>query len=139
MAREMTIRDLKEKVQARMAADLAERMADLQKYAEQVELFEEVTGLEMVSSQLDLRYGNALRITRDQLPAIRKAVGRLEVSGKSIAGDFDRTNEVQVSVRPKAEKFNKLEFTYRSKFRNGGKCKVVEQQGSSYKTLVCSV
>lgn len=138
MAREMTIRDLKEKVQAGMAADFAQRMAEMKEYAEQVELFEEVTGLEFVRSQWDLRYGNTLEVTRDQLPAIRKAVGRLEISGKCIANDFDRTNEVRVTVKPKSDKFKRLEFAYRTKFRNGGKCKVVEQV-STYKSLVCSV
>lgn len=139
MTRTLSLRDLKEKVQANMAADFAQRLAEIEEYAEQVEAFEEVTGLEFVRSQWDLRYGSALEITRDQLPLIRKAVGRLEISGKSVAGDFDRTNEVRVTVKPKAEKFKRLEFAYRTKFRNGGKCKVVEQQGSSYKTLVCSV
>ena len=138
MAREMTIRDLRDKVQARLAAEFAERLADLEKYAEQIREFEEVSGIEMVQSQWDLRYGNSLRITREQLPMIRKAVGRLVISGKNLAGDFDQTGEVQVSVQPKAEKFNKLEFVYRTKFRNGGKCKVVEQT-SKYKSLVCSV
>jgi hypothetical protein len=139
MTRTLSLRDLKEKVQASIAADFASRMAEIKEYTEQVEAFEEVTGLEMVSSQWDLRYGNAMRITREQLPMIRKAVGRLEISGKSVAGDFDTTGEIQVLVRPKTEKFKRLEFIYRSKFRNGGKCKVVEQQGGSYKTLVCSV
>lgn len=139
MTRTLSLRDLKEKVQAGMAADFASRMAEIKEYAEQVEAFEEAAGIEFVKSQWDLRYGSALEITRDQLPLIRKVVGRLEVGGKSVTNDFDRTNEIRVTVKPKAEKFKRLEFAYRTKFRNGGKCKVVEQQGSSYKTLVCSV
>jgi len=139
MTRALSLRDLKEKVQAGMAADFAQRMAEVKEYAEQVEAFEDATGIEFVRSQWDLRYGSALEITRDQLPMIRKTVGRLEISGKSVAGDFDQTNEVRVTVKPKADKFKRLEFAYRTKFRNGGKCKVVEQQGTSYKTLVCGV
>jgi hypothetical protein len=79
-----------------------------------------------------------LEITREQLPMIRRVVGRLEINGKCIPSDFDQTNEVKVTVRPKAEKFKRLEFAYRTKFRKGGKCKVVKQV-STYQTLVCSV
>jgi len=135
----MTIREMREKAQASIATDFAERMDSLKKYSEQVELLQDATGIDFKVSVWSLRYASAFDVTRAQLPVLRKAVGRFEVYGKNVADDFETSNELTVMVRPKAEKFNKLRFVYRTKFRSGGKCKVIEQKQSSYKTLVCEV
>lgn len=136
---DLTIRDMREKAQAAIAKDFMGSMERLQKYAEQVELMQEETGIDFKVNQWTLRYGSSFDISRAQLPVLRKALGRLEVYGKNVADDFDTTGELVVTVKPKAEKFNQLRFVYRTKFRPGGKCKVVEQTQSSYKSLVCEV
>ena len=81
-----------------------------------------------------------VRVTKEQLPIVRKLFGRLTVTSKSLACDYERTNELCVYVRPTNEKYNAMSFSYRTK-HTGTKCKVVEQTSAaySYKTLVCEV
>ena len=84
----------------------------------------------------DMRWGGNLSMSREDLPALRKAVGRLKVTGKSVAYDYDRTNELVISVKPENEEFSELSFCYRAQLK-GTRCKV-ETQVSTYRTLVCS-
>jgi hypothetical protein len=105
---------------------------------EKMEAIEKVEAAGIELEQSDSSYlSYQHRVTREQLPLIRKIVGRVKVISKTVPYDFDRTGEVNVTVRPIAEAFKMLDFTYRTKFRNGGKCKVVETQSSTYKTIVC--
>jgi hypothetical protein len=132
-------RDMVARAKAAIAEDFASSLNRLYEFAKQVEQLEELTGLSFIKSQWGLRYGNSFDVERSQLPIIRKALGRLEMTGKDLAGDFDSSNEVCVTVKPKAKEFNRLRFVYRTKFRAGGKCKVVESTYTPYKSLVCSV
>ena len=134
MNREMLV-----KAQSDIANDFAGTLQNLKEFYNQVECAESLTGIEFVKNEWALRYRSSFDVTRNQLPALRKALGRLEMSGKDLANDFDKSNEVCVTVKPKAEKFNRLRFVYRTKFRNDGKCKVVEQESTKYKSLVCKV
>jgi hypothetical protein len=77
-----------------------------------------------------------LNVQKSQLSAIRKLFGRLTMMGKDTASDFDETNDIIVSMAPTDKKFSHMRFQYRTKYRRGGKCKVVSQV-EQYKSLVC--
>lgn len=83
-----------------------------------------------------LRYGGGLPISRADLGKLRKAVGRLKVSDKTIPWDYERSHELTIRVKPESEDFNTLSFYYRAPHKEG-RCKV-ETQVSTYQTLVCS-
>lgn len=77
-------------------------------------------------------------IERKQLPLVRRALGKLRLAGKSPAHDFDTSNRISVRMQPVSKRFSHMCFTYHTKFRKGGKCKVVTQEYKS-QSLVCEV
>lgn len=87
------------------------------------------------AEERSLRYSGSLRVDRKNLPKLRKAVGRLKVTTKSVPYNFDTTNELIIHVKPQDEAFSELSFYYRAPLK-GERCKV-ETQVSTYKTLVC--
>jgi hypothetical protein len=124
---------------AELASDFAARIAKVKEYAKQVKEVEEMTGLTLIRSYGSLKNSyDRIEIKREDLPKIRKAVGRLEMDGKYLPWNFESTKEICVEMNPKAEKFNRLRFMYRAKYRPGGKCEIVEQVSKS-KALVCKV
>jgi hypothetical protein len=121
---------------AGIAREFARKMERAQRYASQVQLVQDATGLKLVSPS-KIEYASRIQIDRKDLHAIRKVVGRMEMDGKYLPYDFDSTNEVCVEMKPKSEKFNTLTFLYRTPYK-AGKCKVVESV-STHKSLVCSI
>ena len=119
------------------AAEQAERVLV---YVEMVKSLESA-GLDMRRvDEWDVKSTSGIAVTRAELPTLRKVVGKLKVQYKSPAYDFDTTNELQVTIQP-VDKELPFSFTYRTKYRKGGKCKVVEQVSPAYvsKSLVCEV
>jgi hypothetical protein len=88
----------------------------------------------------DIQYGCPIKVGKHELTTVRKIVGRLKMAGKSLPGDFDKTREVVVTLKPMNSDFP-VSFEYRTKHRAGGKCEVHESTvpASTYKTLVCRV
>lgn len=81
-----------------------------------------------------------VKIDKSQLPIVRKLFGRLTVSGKHLPMDYERSNELCVTVQPVKDEHKVMSFIYRTKHA-GDKCRVVEQTSNAYtyKTLVCEV
>ena len=121
---------------ASVASTLAVRVENIRKYGAQVSaLLGEWGDKAPIVTQWDMEFQSSLEISRADLPKVRQICGRLRMNGKHVAGDFDETGEIKVTVRPMSEAFSRLSFTYRTKLR-GTKCHVVETR-SSYKSLVC--
>ena len=133
-----------------MSVNIAEILADIQataakksakvlKYAEMVGKLRAV-GIVKEPTKYDYLYVDSMTITRDELPKVRQALGRLKMTGKTTAHDFDSTNEILVSVQPMNKDFP-FTFVYRSKYRAGGKCRVVRNtyKPAAYESvsLVC--
>jgi hypothetical protein len=89
-------------------------------------------------TQWALEHNYDLPVDRSDLTKIRKVVGRLRMTAKCLAWDFDRSKELNVSLEP-CSKEMPIRFSYRTKFRKGGKCEVQEvvSQARVDKTLVC--
>lgn len=111
----------------------AEKMTTLVKRIAAIEKVE-ATGIELVKYEWDIPY--TFRIKREQLPALRKVVGRVQVTDTSVPSNYDDIKEVDVTIKPMADEFSDLRFTYRKPYNGTGKCKVVETT-QTYKTLVC--
>ena len=122
---------------ADVATYCANKVARIKKYHDQVCALE-VAGFPVQASEWKIRYQAEFEVSRKQLADLRKAVGRLQVEGKYVPGDFNRTSEVVVTVRPMSKDFDMLRFVYRAPFRGGGKCRV-ESVSSTYQTIVCKV
>lgn len=112
---------------------------DLERFRNRVDAIRKLenVGLDLVKDRWDIS-NYQYRVTRDQLPLIRKALGRLTMNGKTAAYDFDKTNEIEVTLSPMDKQFSDLRFVYRVKFRKGGKCRIIRSQ-SQYEnvSLVC--
>jgi len=86
-------------------------------------------------------------ITREQLPLVRAAVGRLRMVGKSLLDSWELSDEerrhggdwIKVTMRPIAGDLKEFSFAYHLPYREGGTCKIVEEplQQTTYRTLVC--
>ena len=93
-----------------------------------------------VATTYAIKYGYVIPIDKSDLPKVRSVVGRLRVTGKDASWDFDKTNELDVTVEP-VDKEYVATFSYRTKYRKGGKCEIVEtiNQASVSKRLVCNI
>jgi hypothetical protein len=96
---------------------------------------EAALGKSLIESRWHIGY--SLDVTKQDLPAIRKVVGRLTMTGKRLGCERVGEETVIVSLKPLAKEWSCLTFEYPVKYRPG-KCQIVEQPVSSYKTLVCS-
>ena len=87
-----------------------------------------------------LRWGYTVDVDKSQLTAIRGVVGRLKMRGKDAAHDFETSNEIAVKLEP-VDKSIPIVFEYRTKFRKGGKCEVVQtiSPASINTSLVCKL
>lgn len=132
-------------VVAEITEDFTAKIEKVRKYGKQVTRFVEACEAAGVTpprySNWDLKYGDSVSISRQQLPAIRKILGRLTVDGKCTAYDFEKSNELLVTVKPVSKDFDQLKFIYRTPYRAGGKChiKTVVSPATSHVTLVCRV
>ena len=71
-----------------------------------------------------------------QLPAIRRALGRLELWTKRPVEK--RRNKIWVVLRPADKAFQHLRFKYKSKLPAGTKCKIVTRRYNSRdRVIVC--
>lgn len=86
-----------------------------------------------------VRYGYSVDVNRKDLSKVRKVVGRLTMVGKDTAWDFDKTNELAVRLAPVDTTNFPVTFEYRTKYRKGGKCKLVQRvsPASISTSLVC--
>jgi hypothetical protein len=137
----MSIQTLVAEALASKARDMSRSIQRVIEYGDQVDSVVDLLNSADVTvsvTKWDIMYQDAIDIKRIDLPKIRAALGSLSVAGKAVAGDFNTTNEIVVTVQPKNPKFKDIRFRYRSPFRSGGKC-YVESQVSSYQTLVCRV
>ena len=82
-------------------------------------------------------YGGEIKIKREELPTLRKGVGKLKVVGKSPSYDYDNDSLVHVTVQPCGGAFKDLKFQYDTIYRGGKKCKVVQDPPSKTFSLVC--
>lgn len=136
----MTFSDNLAKAIARATRDFTRTVESVQEYGKQLEaLAGRVETIKVSDDEWNMRYQNTIRITREQLPELRKAVGRVKVDGKYLCDSTtDGKHMVNVTVRPVSKEFSALSFCYKAPLRAGGKCKVVETAHIS-KTLVCEV
>ena len=107
----------------------------LKRNAAAIAKLEELTGKSFCTSEYDVDTPY-FEIKREELPLIRKAVGRLSVIRKEVAWDYDTSNEIEVYIMPSSKDFDFITFRYRSKLRPSAKCKVVETK-STHRALVC--
>lgn len=109
---------------------------ELDSFAKKCEAIKKVeaAGFDLVKNQWYICCSH--EIPKERLGELRKIVGRVQVESKCPAGDFETTNELLIYIRPMSEEFKCMQFTYRTKFRGGGKCRVVTH-ASTYQTLVC--
>ena len=125
---------------AKIASDAAEKSQKIVAYVDMVKALEGA-GVDVSKiNKWDVQFCDTIEVPRHDLSKVRKVVGRLKMAGKSMAYDFDRTNEIQVTLQP-MDKALPFKFAYRTKFRKGGKCEVVENVQPAYvsKSLVCKV
>ena len=112
------------KMVAEVVAENAAKVAKMLKYDKMVSELE-AAGVDVHRlSEWDVKFLSFIDVQASELPAVRKVVGRLSVVGKDTAWDFDTTNELSVTVRPKSDDYP-FSFRYRTKYRKGGKCEVV--------------
>ena len=127
---------------AEMIADVLKNAATtaekIQKRAKIVAQLQEA-GVHVKWPEGTVRYGIPIEVNKSDLTAIRQVVGRLSISGKDTASDFNDTNEIVVTLKPSDD--SPVKFSYRTKYRKGGKCKVVESlmPASICKSLVCEI
>lgn len=130
-------------VVAEFADEFTRKVETVRKFGKQVTRFIEACEAVGVTppkfSKWDLRYGGSVEIRRDQLPMMRKVLGRLTVYGKTTAYDFNESNELVVIVKPVNKDFDQIQLSYRTPYRAGGKCHVetVVSPATSHVTLVC--
>lgn len=117
-----------------MMKNHADALASLNKKIEAIKKVE-AAGLPLVKYSWDIPY--TFHIKRSDLPLLRKVVGRVQVTSTDVPYNYDTTQEVDVTIKPMAEEFSCLRFSYRKPYKGDGKCKVVEQT-STYRTLVCT-
>lgn len=117
-----------------MLKDHAEQLAKRVKRIAAIQKLE-AGGFDLIKYEWDIPY--TFRIKREQLPLLRKVVGRVQVTSTDVPYDYDKVKEVDVTIKPMAEEFSDLRFSYRKPYKGDGKCKVVEQT-QTYHTLVCS-
>jgi hypothetical protein len=117
------------------ATEKAERA---RRYAEVVTQLEQVGVNPGHIDNWDLQMAWPIRIKREDLPKVRKIVGRLQLAGKELAHDFDESGQINVTMKP-MDKTNPVMFVYKTKYRRGGKCEVVENVNPATitKSLVC--
>lgn len=132
---EMSELSLRQKMILAQIQSAEQQMADLMKRLSQFDrLVLEMP--EFASRESDMAWGGTLTIKREDLPRLRKVVGRLKVVRKNVPYDYDRVRELAIVVKPETSDFDQLSFCYRAPHKEG-RCKV-ETQTSTYKTLVCS-
>lgn len=121
----------------RTTKSIERQMRDVQNRIQAIKLLEN-EGLDMVANSFDVtRY--SYTIERGQLPQVRRAMGRLTVVSKEPSYHFDDDRMLDVTVRPLKKEFSDLRFRYKTKYRSGGRCKVVAQTTTwTDKKLVCS-
>lgn len=81
--------------------------------------------------------GWSIDVTKQDLPAIRKVVGRLTMTGKRLGCEQPGKETVIVGLQPMSKEWSCLKFEYPVRYRSG-KCQIISQPGYSYKTLVCT-
>ena len=125
---------------AEVTTDASKRVEKMLAYVKMTEALA-AEGVDM--SKMDkwkVRYCDTIAVSKSDLSKVRRVVGRLGMYGKDIASDFDQTNEIIVTLKPVSNDYP-FRFSYRSKFRKGGKCEVQEHVSQAYatKSLVCKV
>lgn len=124
---------------AKVLSDANQQAVVMQQRAKILEELEQV-GVGCTNPQSIIKYGVVNNAKKSDLPKIRKVVGRLKVVGKDTAWNFETTNELEVWVMPVNKQYP-IKFKYRTQFRKGGKCRVVQHSSapSNYTSLVCDV
>jgi hypothetical protein len=98
-------------------------------------LFGEGVAVEVSRWNLD---GGMFEVSVEQLPAIRRALGRLKLVNKYPV-QRKRVRRLWFELRPVDEAFAHLSFRYQTKLPKGAKCRIVSTRSTSnYKSLVCS-
>jgi len=111
-------------------------VSETQTWCKQAIELEKGLGRDVVTSRWQIQCD--IQITKAELPIVRKIVGRLTMVDKSLASSTPGNEKIGVTMKPLAKEWDSLRFTYTVKYR-AGKCKIVDQPTSSYKTLVCGV
>ena len=105
------------------------------KVAAAMKKVEEGTGLDLVTYHGSLNWPS-FHVERKDLPAIRRVVGRVKITGRDVPYDYETTHEIIVRIEPVKEEFSDLMFSYRTPHR-GGKCHV-ETTVHKSQVLVCT-
>lgn len=93
-------------------------------------------GVYVKYSKWGLDCGDTYDVDVKQLPAIRRALGRLKADGKGLV---ERSaTKIWVYLTPVDPQFKHFRFRYKAKLPTGAKCRIVKRrQSSSYRSLVC--
>ena len=121
------------------AKSFTEKVERIRKYAETVNRLLDAS-VSVDTNRYRVENCAAIRVAKADLPKIRKVVGPLRVTYKCLSGDFETSENLVVYLRPSNKEFSHMEFSYYTKFRAGGKCRV-EVKKTEYidRSLVCSV
>lgn len=77
-------------------------------------------------------------VEREKLPALRRAIGPLHVTGKYLRNADEEQPSLHITLR--ADAYPDVEFSYNRPFVEGLRCKIVEQVSTNrYKSLVCEM
>ena len=76
----------------------------------------------------------AKKVTRADLPGLRKVVGRVKVISRHPKYDYNQTGLIEVAIAPVSEEFDTLRFEYDTPLK-GTRCRVTYTGG--YQTIVC--
>ena len=94
-------------------------------------------GRVIFNSVYNVQYG-AIPVEKAELSKLRKLCGKFAEPIKLVPYDYDTTHQLEITIRPLADEFHCLSFSYRVDFVPTAKtkCKVVEYTHTN-KSLVC--
>jgi len=84
-----------------------------------------------------MEWGDTYDVDIKQLPAIRRALGRLTKTNSHPVQNT-RKNEIWVVLRTTDEQFKHIQFRYKTKLPKGAKCRIVTaKERHSTRQLIC--
>jgi len=128
-------------LQAKLDEVRAEKLAYLEKYCKRIEnaylAYQLLAGegVNVTPSTWDYD-GGTFKVDVKELPAIRRALGRLEKAGTQAVDEPRNRTKIWVMLRPCDPQFQHIGFKYMSKLKKGAKCKIMRRR-STYVTMVC--
>jgi hypothetical protein len=133
--RSMHMQSINESAAKAMAEAAKDFQAALEKIQQTAVVVRELqkAGVVVKLGHYSLLWGD-IDVQRSDLVSARKALGRLKMTEKSVAGNASKG---QVAIILQAEAYPLVGLRYYSDLPKNSKCKIVENS-STYRSLVCS-